>query len=473
MSRWEQDRWRGRRVTIAGLGTFGGSVAAAKFFARLGAQVTVTDKKPREALEGSLAEIEGLGARLVLGGHEQEDFTRADLVVASPAIPEASPYLVMAEEAGVPVTHEMDIFFETCRAPIVAVTGSNGKSTTTALLAHILAATLGDGERKVWLGGNIGHSLLGDVEQIAESDLVVLELSSFQLDDLGALQASPHGAVVTNLTPNHLDRHGTFEAYAAAKRNITRFQTSDDFLVLNADDAALAGWEETAARVAYFGKMRHDAAKGVYVDGDSLVSVEGGARTKVAVPKGWRLRGVHNLMNLAAAAAAAGELGVGLAQALVAAEDFKSLPHRLEYVGAARGVDFYNDSIATTPESAEVGIESFEQPLVLIAGGYDKGVDLAPFARKAARRVKALVVIGRTGAAIAEAARAENALLPILRPRTFEEAVDAAYAAAEKGDVVLMSPACASYDMFNNFQERGETFRRLVGQLEGPKGASR
>ena len=334
MSTWDEAAWKGKRVTIAGLGTFGGAIGAAKFFASLGARITVTDKKQREALELSLEELDGLGIEFALGGHREEDFTRADLVVASAAIPENSPYLAMAQKAGVPVTHEMDLFFQVCRAPIIAVTGSNGKSTTTALLAHILDKTLGGPGRKVWLGGNIGKSLLPEASDIRPGDIVVLELSSFQLEDLGDLHASPHGAVVTNLTPNHLDRHVTFEAYAAAKRNITNFQSAGDFLILNADDPSLAGWERTRAQVAFFGQLGPDSAKGVYVAGRSLVFQENGASERVDVPGGWKLRGVHNLMNLAAAAAAARMAGVPPADVLAAAEDFKALPHRLEYVGA-------------------------------------------------------------------------------------------------------------------------------------------
>jgi UDP-N-acetylmuramoylalanine--D-glutamate ligase len=462
---WDRNTWQGKKVTVAGLGTFGGQVTAAKFFAGLGAKVTVTDKKKREALEVSLGELDGLDIRYVLGSHDDKDFTQADLVVASPAIPETSEYLQKAEKAGVPITHEMDVFFGLCKAPIVAITGSNGKSTTTALLAHIAGKCHKGG--KVWLGGNIGKSLLLDAAVISPRDAVVLELSSFQLEDLGALKVSPHGALVTNLTPNHLDRHVTFEAYADAKRNITRFQSEGDFLVLNADDDNLAGWERTKAKVLYFGKMRAKSRPGVYVSGRSLVFVGEGPDRPMEVPKGWRLRGEHNLMNLAAACAAAGEMGISLADALAAAEDFKSLPHRLEYCATAGGVEFYNDSIATTPESAEVGLDSFTQPIILIAGGYDKGVDLSSFARKAAGRVKALVAIGKTGDAIAAAAKAENAALAILRPATFSEAIMAAYAAAAPGDVVLMSPACASYDMFNNFQERGDIFRRTAIALAG------
>jgi UDP-N-acetylmuramoylalanine--D-glutamate ligase len=467
MTQWTADKWRGKNVTVAGLGTFGGQLAAAKFFAQMGAKVTVTDRKAREALEVSLTELDGLDIRYVLGSHDETDFTNADLIVASPAIPESSVYLAAAEKAGVPVTHEMDMFIEMCRAPIYAVTGSNGKSTTTALLAHILARHFGaaGGGREVWLGGNIGRSLLLEADRIAPRDIVVLELSSFQLEDLGALHLSPHGAVVTNLSRNHLDRHVTFENYGRAKRNITLFQSEGDFLVLNADDANLAGWEGTRARVLYFGVSREKSRDGVYVSGRSLVSIAGGKRRTAPVGEGWKLMGVHNLMNLAAASAAAVQAGVDFEEGVALAEDFEPLPHRLEYVATINGVSLYNDSIATTPESVEVAFDSFEAPIVLIAGGYDKGLDLAPFAAKAARRVKVLVAIGKTADRIVEAALAERPDLPVIRPKGFVEAIDRAFEAAEPGDVVLMSPACASFDMFNNFEQRGDLFRQHVLEL--------
>jgi len=471
---WTKEHWRAKRVTVAGLGTFGGQVAAAKFFAALGAKVTVTDRKPESALGESMSELRALDMRFVLGGHDEGDFANADLVVASPAIPESSPYLAAAEKAGVPITHEMDIFFQVSRAPIIAVTGSNGKSTTAGLLGQILDRCLSGGRggssiRKVWLGGNIGRSLLPDAAAIEADDLVVLELSSFQLEDLGALRLSPHGAVVTNLTPNHLDRHVTFANYAAAKRNITLWQKAGDFLVLNADDPNLSGWEKTAARVAYFGNFAAGKSDGVYVSAKSLVSIADGRQTTVRVPKGWKLMGAHNLSNLAAACAAAREAGVALADATAAAEDFKPLPHRLEYVATANGVRFYNDSIATTPESAEVALDSFAGPIVLIAGGSDKGVDLSRFARKAGLRVKALVAIGKTADAIVDEARGARSDLAVIRAGGLEEAVRSAYEAAAPGDVVLLSPACASYDMFNNFEERGDLFRAYARKLAGAK----
>ncbi len=474
MSLWNADTWKGKKVTIAGLGAFGGQVAAATFFARLGADVTVTDKKSADDLAEGIALLEGLDVRLVFGGHCEEDFTSADLVVASPAIPEESPYLAAAEAACVQITHEMDIFFLLCRAPIIGVTGSNGKSTTAALLAHLLEHSLtGDRDlppRRVWLGGNIGRSLLPDVSDITPDDIVVLELSSFQLEDLGALAVSPHGAVVTNLSPNHLDRHKTFENYAAAKRHITLHQASGDFLVLNADDANLATWAQTGAKVTFFGTFAPNRPDGVYVSGSSLVFISEGESRTVAVPGGWKLIGRHNLLNLAAACAAAVELDAVAENALLAAQSFKPLPHRLEPVGQIEGVVFYNDSIATTPESVKVALESFEAPIVLIAGGYDKGLDLSGLARKAAVTVKALVAVGATAETIAAAATRARPALTVFKPASFEEAVRAAFAAAAPGDVVLLSPGCASYDLFANFRVRGDTFRRIVAKLKERQG---
>lgn len=470
MKGFNPSSWRARKVTIAGLGTFGGQVAAARFFAGLGAIVTVTDIKGPQDLSGSVEALADLELRLVLGGHDEADFTGADLVVASPAIPEDSRFLQAATDGGVEITHEMDIFFQLCRAPILGVTGSNGKSTTTALAAHILRLNLegeGEGEgRRVWLGGNIGVSLLGELDRIAPGDLVVLELSSFQLEDLGRMHLSPHAAVVTNLSPNHLDRHGTFENYALAKRQIALHQGERDLLILNRDDANLAGWEETDAEVGYFGHDDGGGENGVFIRERSFVSRWDGKRCEAHVPSLWKLPGDHNLMNLAAACAVAARLGVALPRALEAASSFRPLPHRLEAVGTVDGVEFFNDSIATTPESACAALSSFTGEVVLIAGGYDKGVDLSGLAREAAGRVKALVAIGQTGKSIARAASRAEPALPVFQPLTFDQAVRVAFEAAGAGGVVLLSPACASYDMFGNFQERGEAFRGIVSTLK-------
>jgi UDP-N-acetylmuramoylalanine--D-glutamate ligase len=470
---WAEQSWKARKVTVAGLGSFGGQVAAAKFFARLGADITVTDLKEAGSLESGIAELEGCDVRFVLGEHREEDFTGADLVVASPAIREDSPFLLAAAGAGVDITHETDLFFMLCKAPIIGVTGSNGKSTTAALLAHILEKCPAQAEpprRKIWLGGNIGRPLLLETDTIDPADLVVMELSSFQLDDLGELDLSPHGAVVTNLSPNHLDRHGTFENYARAKRNITAYQEEDDFLVLNADDPNLSDWRRTHARVTFFGKNGREALKGVFVSEGSFVSITEAGRERASLPGAWQLKGKHNLVNLAAAAQAAAQLGVTLAEALAAAADFRPLPHRLEFVGAVNGVCFYNDSIATTPESAGAALESFTEPVVLIAGGYDKGADLSDFASEAARKAKALVLLGATAPRIEAAAREAKAGAVVVRSADLSEAVNEARALAQAGDVVLLSPACASYDMFENFRHRGDVFRQEVGKLQAKEG---
>ncbi len=462
-------QWKGRRVTVAGLGSFGGQAAVARYFSSLGAIVTITDTKPASELTRGLADIGDLGVRQVLGGHEVADFVEADLIVASPAMPRTSPFLLAAEAAGVPVTHEMDLFFELCRAHIIGVTGSNGKSTTAALLAHILRGHFESPSsrphRRVWLGGNIGRSLLLEAPRIAQHDIVVLELSSFQLESLAALSVSPQGAVVTNISPNHLDRHGTFEDYVRSKRCIARYQRQGDFLVLNADDNILKGWRETPARVVFFGSDESCGEKGVFVCGRNIVSINENTREEADVPAGWRLIGPHNLQNLAAACAAASCMGVALSEAAHEAGGFEGLPHRLEYVGTTGGVKFYNDSIATTPEAASAALGSFAEPVVLIAGGYDKGADMAAFAQTAAHAAKALVVMGDTARAIAGAAARAGTGIEIICANGLGDAVRKAFALAGPGAAVVLSPACASYDMFSNFQERGEAFAEEVARL--------
>ena len=451
--------WQNKRVTVMGLGLFSGGVAVTRFLVRHGARVTVTDLKDEDELAESVAAVRDLGVRLVLGRHEEQDFADADWIVKSPAVPETSAYLKLARERGVAITSEVRLFFAYCRAPIVGVTGSNGKSTTTALLGAMLAET----ERTTHVGGNIGRSLIDEVDSIAPDDLVVMELSSFQLEDLGELRRSPRGAVVTNLSPNHLDRHGTYENYCRAKENIVRFQTKDDFAVLNADDKDLATWAPACGRVRRF-SVRGPVADGACLEGEKLVLKKGGCPLLLLSRREIPLIGEHNVENVLAAAAAADALGASTDAIATGVRRFKGLPHRIEHVGCVDGIDCYNDSIATTPESTIRALCSFDRPVLLVAGGYDKGAEFHELAREIRGSVRALVLIGKTAERI-RACLDEGDGLPqtqVLLAETIEDAVDVAIGAGQPGDVLLLSPACASYDMFTNFVERGNRFTAAV-----------
>jgi UDP-N-acetylmuramoylalanine--D-glutamate ligase len=459
----------GLRVTLMGLGLFGGGEGAARFLCERGARLTVTDLRPAETLAPVLERLCGLPATYHLGAHHEDDFTEAQLIVASPAVPRTSPFLRAAQQAGVPITSPMNLFLTLCPAPVAAVTGSNGKSTTTALLAAILKAA----GRRAWLGGNIGISLLPSLAHIGPGDVAVLELSSFQLQDAAALCWSPHVAVVTNITPNHLDRHLTLEEYAEAKRTLLRFQGPDDYAVLNARDARLRRWaaEGAGGRLVQFDVAPEPGrlCEGINLVAGRLVWHEGGRHEVVCARDDVPLLGLHNTQNAMAACAAARCLDAGSEAVRAALRTFMGLEHRLELVGVCGGIRFYNDSYSTTPAAGVAAVQSFRAPLTLIAGGYDKKLDLTPFAQAAARSVEVLITVGQTGPVLAQQVRQESAYLGrtvcVREAAGLPEAVRLAEQLSMPGSVVVLSPGCASYDMFENYDHRGKVFKELVRSL--------
>jgi len=451
----------GRRVTVVGLGHFGGGIGAARFLARLGARVTVTDLKDEAALAASIEKLSGLDIRYRLGGHDPDDFLSADLVCASPAVPRSAPLMVRARAAGVPITSEIRLFLAVCPATrTIGVTGSNGKTTTTSLFGSILA------EARVphHVGGNIGRSLVEDASAIAPTDLVVLELSSFQLEDLDGAGFSPDIAVVTNVVPNHLDRHGTLDAYVDAKRTIVRHQTRDGVAVLWADDPIVATFGGAGeGRATWFTDGALDSSlDGVCVRGGVARHEARGRSVDLFPIEAVRLPGAFNLRNALAAAAAGLAAGVTPAAIARGVERFRGVPHRLELVAEAAGVRWINDSKATTPEAAALALGALEARVVLIAGGYDKKVPLDAIAAAAARHCRSAILVGETAPIIRAALERAGSGDRALSAATLEEAVDLARSRAEPGDVVLLSPGCASYDMFSNFEERGDRFRALT-----------
>jgi UDP-N-acetylmuramoylalanine--D-glutamate ligase len=480
-------RFRGKRATVMGLGRFSGGVGVARYLAERGAAVTVTDIAGADTLGESMAALAGLPITYHLGGHDEADFTSADLVVVGPGVPKGSPFLAAAKRAGVPLSAEMNLFLAECRGRVVGITGTNGKSTTTAMVAAVLSA-----RHKTWLGGNIGRSLLADVDRIGPDDRVALEMSSFQLEDLAPDRLSPPVAVVTNLTPNHLDRHGSMDEYGEAKKNIFRFQRPGDWVILNADDPITREWHaDRRGRLAWFttgstpptgGDMsiRWNAGA-VEAEFDDGVDCEAGVRRAAGMMK-LRVPGRHNVANAMAALAVAGIEGLPLAESLAALEGYRSLPDRLEFVAEVNGVEWYNDSIATTPESVFAALDSFDRPRIVIAGGHNKNLDLAPLAGQLAEKAKAVVLIGNAADEIegllrkaVEARRAAGKTgEPVVARagRSMEAAVRVCAELARPGDVVLMSPACASFDMFTNYRHRGEVFRKAVEALSAPAAAA-
>lgn len=459
------DEFKNRRVTVMGLGAFGGGIGAVRYLASRGARVTVTDLKSAEQLRGSLERLRDCPSlSLRLGEHREQDFRECDLVVVNPAVPKDNRYLQIAREAGIPLTSEINLFWERNPGRTICVTGSNGKSTTTALLHSLLSAE-GTGQGgNCWLGGNIGISLLPELDHIRPDDWVILELSSFQLADLEPLRPNPHVALVTNFSPNHLDRHGTLDEYRQAKQNVLRWQTADRMAVLNQNDPDVASWPTRAQRY-WFGRD-DEGREGVFGTGfdeyKRLALFRRGNREQVLPLGDWlSLPGRHNFQNAVAAACAALVAGATTAQVASGMTRFTPLPHRLQLVVEKCGRRFYDDSKATTPEAALSAIDAFRSPIVLLAGGYDKQIDLAPLARQiAASHVKAAALMGQTAPGLARAIAAADpqGRVAIATHASFDAAFDWAAAHAAPGDIVLLSPGCASYDWFASYEQRGDAF---------------
>ncbi len=425
---------KGKRVVVMGLGRFGGGVGAARFCVAEGARVLVTDLEPAEKLSESMGKLADLTIEYRLGGHEVADFTGADFVIVNPAVdPRKNQYLQAATAAGVTLTSEIELAIQRLpnRMRTIGVTGTAGKSTTTAMIGHVLNIALSP-EENVHVGGNIGGSLLGKLGEIRAEDWVVLELSSFMLEGLRGW--SPHVAVVTNISDNHLDRHETMAAYTAAKQQILREQREEDYAVLG---RGVADWAAVTR-----GEVR-------IVDGE----YEG----ELLLP------GAHNRFNAAAAVAACELAGVDAAAARKTLATFAGLPHRLQFVCEHCGIRFYNDSKSTTPAAAILALESFPVKSVhIILGGFDKHSELGDMAQRAAVISAGVYTIGQTGPVIADVAEKILGAGGVRRCQTLETAVLQAIRGAKPGQVIVLSPGCASWDQFENYEARGRMFAELA-----------
>ena len=439
---------KNRKIVVLGLGVSNRPLV--RLLLEFGCDVTGCDKTPREKLEEEVLELERMGCKLSVGETYLENLT-ADLVFRTPGMHPGNPAIVALQEQGAEITSEMEVFFEVCPCTKIAVTGSDGKTTTTTLVSEMLKA----GGHKVWLGGNIGTPLLPLVRQMKETDFAVVELSSFQLMDM---RRSPHVALITNLAPNHLDIHKDMEEYVESKKNIYRFQSGADVLVVNADNditAPLAGPGATHAFSRAGKDVRVRLEDGIiYRDGTAVLK-----KSDILLP------GEHNVENYMAAIAVV----EGLVEDEVirtVAKTFGGVAHRIELVRIKDGVRYYNDSIASSPSRTIAGLRSFPEKVILIAGGYDKHIPYDVLGPEICTHVKKLFLCGATAPQIRTAV--ENC--PMEKPEMtdcgkFEAAVKAAAAAAEGGDVVLMSPASASFDEFKNFAVRGDFFKKLIMEL--------
>lgn len=454
MSHSLTDDFRGKRVTVVGLARSG--VAACKALADRGARVQGTDRLPREQLRGDLTVLESRGVRLATGGHRAEDFLDADLIVISPGVPTDMELLVQARARGVPVWAEVELASRLTSARFLGITGTNGKSTTTSVLGVMLEAA----GFPVVVAGNIGTALCEVVPTLGPSDWVVAELSSFQLETIVTFR--PHVAVLLNLAPDHLDRYADAADYYAAKARIFMNQAPEDFAVLNADDPpTLESARGLRSRTHLFSRVR-TVGDGAFVRGGRLVIRRDGRTEAACGVAEIRIQGLHNLENSLAAAAAASAIGVPAAAIGDALRRFPGLPHRLELVAESGGVRYVNDSKGTNVGAVIKSLESYAGGVILIAGGKDKGGDFAPLRPLVAARVKTLLLLGQARGAI----RTQLAgACPIEDVPTLEAAVHRAAEIAAAGDTVLLSPACASFDMFRDFEHRGDVFRETARAL--------
>ncbi len=460
----------GKRVLVMGLGLHGGGVGVTRWLVSQGARVTVTDLKSDRELAASLSALSGLDLRLALGGHRIADFRQADLVVRNPSVPADSKYLQAARESGVPVEMEMGLFFRLCPAPIIGITGTKGKSTTTSLVGAILRRSRPDAV----VAGNIAggspqwHGALPALELlplIRPDTPVVLELSSWQLEGLPA-DTCPHIAAVTNVSPDHLNRYDSMSSYAASKKSIFIHQRANDVVVLNYDNPFTCAFAtEAPSQVAWF--SRHNRVQGAFVDGQSLRYQWGSTDVVVCALADIRVPGGHNVENILAATAVAMAWGARPDDVAAAIRDFHGVPHRLEFVAEVRGVRYFDDTTATTPDAAVAALQALaeDRPVVLIAGGSDKGLDFADMAAAIKHQTRALVLLAGPGTErLVDAVVAAGGSPP--RPHaSLASAFAAAVAAARPGDAVLLSPGCASFGMFTNEFDRGDQFRALTQEM--------
>ncbi len=448
---------RNQRVLVVGLGKSG--AASALFLAERGARVAVSDAKSQEQLREEIPELLDHGISVETGQHGERTFRDQDLIVVSPGVPFDVPQLVHARELGVPVIGEVELAAQFLKGRIVAITGSNGKTTTTTLAGEIISA----GGSQALVGGNIGTPVITFVDRATDDAWLVLEISSFQLETIQTFH--PHIAVVLNVTPDHLDRHHTFENYVAAKARIFENQTAGDFAVLNADNEPCVAMAASAkAPVSWFSRLKQ-VAHGAFVrDGQIIWRDQAGERAIMPVSE-IHLKGAHNVENVLAGVCVGMLAGVEPAAIHRAVAEFRAVEHRLEFVANIQGVDYYNDSKATNVDATIKALESFPGRIHLILGGKDKGSDYSVLNDLLKQRVKRVYTVGAAAAKIELQVRGTE----VVSAGTLESAVRRASESSSPGDIVLLAPACASFDQFDSYEHRGRVFKDLVQQLAARK----
>ena len=444
----------GKNITVIGIGI--SNLPLIKYLVSLGANVTACDRRSAEDLGENYTELEKLGVKFNLGDGYLNNLS-GDMIFKTPGMRYDVPELLKAKENGSIVTSEMEVFFEVCPSHIIAVTGSDGKTTTTTLIHKMMT----DAGYKTWLGGNIGNPLLTDTEKMKENDWVILELSSFQLH---TMRKSPEIAVITNISPNHLDMHKDYKEYIDAKKNIMLYQNEGDTLIVNADNQVTADIGKSAnGAVKYFSR---NGMADVYLDGNIIKR----GIVEILNIKDIKIPGMHNVENYMAAIAAVSGL-VSKEVIVNVAKTFGGVEHRIELVRTLDGVKYYNSSIDSSPNRTINTLRVFPNKVIMIAGGKDKGIPYDEIGPALAEHVKVLILIGATSDKIQEALDAEinktgnGKDIEVIRATSYEDAVNAARSKAHNGDVVLLSPASTSFDMFRNFEERGNLFKKIVNEL--------
>lgn len=444
-----------KQISVIGAARSG--VAVAKLLNAHGAEVFVSDGAPAEKLQDHLEVLRVEGIRFETGGHSDRVY-ESTLMVISPGVPSDAKVVVQAGRCGIPVVSELEAASWFCRAPIIAITGSNGKTTTTTLAGRVL----GDTRRRIDMGGNIGRAFSLFAGDLNESDTAVLEVSSFQLDHCE--QFRPSVAAILNITPDHMDRYGhSMERYAASKARIFKNQTVSDVLIYGADDEwTVRAVQQARSRKIGFGLQRK-SDEGAFVENGRMVTVVGGTKAEIIEISQISIRGVHNLYNAMAATLIGLVSGVGPASIRATLRNFKGVEHRLEFVRELNGVRYFNDSKATNVDSVWYALEAFTEPIVLLLGGRDKGNDYSRLMDPVKHHVRSIVAIGESAEKVEQAF---GAVVPVTRSDSIDEAVATAKTLARSGDVVLLSPACASFDWFRNYEQRGQVFKQLVHSLE-------
>ena len=448
----------GKRVLVVGLGKSG--VASALFLKAHGARVTVSDTKSGDDLRNEIPVLLDHGITVETGGHGERTFQGQDLIVVSPGVPVDAPPLAQARSLGESVVGEIELAAQFLPGPIIAITGSNGKTTTTTLTGEIMAA----GGFPTLVGGNIGTPAISLAERATRDSVIVLEVSSFQLETIQTFR--PKVSVILNVTPDHLDRHRTFDAYVNAKARIFENQRGDDFTVLNADDPTCVSMAaRTKAQVFWFSRQK-EVERGAWVREGAVLFRDSRGQREILQVSDIPLKGAHNLENVLAAVCAGALMGCAPEKIRQAVANFKAVEHRLEFVATIRGVDYYNDSKATNVDATIKALESFPANIHLILGGKDKGSDYSVLNDLLRQRVKRVYTIGAAAAKIeSQIVSTKNGGPELVHAETLENAIRKASTIAQPGDIVLLAPACASFDQFKNYEQRGGLFKEIVRSL--------